>query len=126
MPLSQRVARFNRRVTNRVTGLIADRAPGFAIVHHTGRRSGRAFATPVNAFRDGDDYLIALTYGAEADWVKNTLAAGGCEIVTRGQRVRLTNPRIITDAGMGWAPLPVRLVLRAIHAPQYLRLTRAT
>ncbi len=125
MPIAYRVARFNRRVTNRVTGLIADRAPGFAILHHTGRRSGKAYATPINAFRDGNDYLFALTYGAETDWLKNVLAAGGCEIVTRGQRIRLTNPRILADAGIGWAPLPVRLVLRAIHAPQYVRMTRA-
>jgi deazaflavin-dependent oxidoreductase (nitroreductase family) len=123
MPLSHRIARFNRRVTNRVTGLIADRAPGFAIVHHTGRRSGRAFSTPVTAFRAGDDYIIALTYGSDADWVKNVLAADGCEIVTRGQRIRLAHPRVISDARMVWAPLPIRLVLRAIHAPQYLRLT---
>lgn len=125
MPIAYRVARFNRRVTNRVTGLVADKLPGFAILHHVGRRSGKAYTTPINAFRDGKDYIFALTYGAETDWLKNVLAAAGCEIVTRGQRIRLTNPRILADADMGWAPLPVRLVLRAIHAPQYVRMTRA-
>ncbi|HEX8731713.1 MAG TPA: nitroreductase family deazaflavin-dependent oxidoreductase [Ktedonobacterales bacterium] len=125
MPLSASVARFNKRVANRVTRLFADRAPWFAILHHTGRRSGKAYAMPINTFRDGDDYLFALTYGADTDWLKNVLAAGGCEIVTRGQRIRLTNPRLVTDASAGWAPLPVRLVLRAIHAPRYLRMTRA-
>ena len=25
-------------------------------------------------------YVIALTYGPDADWVKNVLAAGGCEL----------------------------------------------
>jgi len=105
--------------------MFADTAPGFAVLYHVGRRSGRAFSTPVNAFRDGADYIIALTYGPDADWVKNTLAAGGCEIVTRSQRIHLTNPRIITDLKRGWAPFPVRLVLGLIHAPHYLRLTRA-
>lgn len=125
MPLSVNVARFNRRVTNRLTGMFADTAPGFAIVHHVGRRSGRSFSTPVNAFSDGGDYLIALTYGADADWVKNVLAAGGCEVVTRGQRIRLIQPRIVTDLERRWAPLPVRLVLGLINAPQYMRLTQA-
>ena len=31
-----------------------------------------------------DGYLLALTYGPDSDWVKNVLAAGGCELVTRG------------------------------------------
>ena len=124
MPASRNVARFNRRVTNRITGRFADRLPGFAIVHHVGRTSGRAFSTPINAFRDGNDYIIALTYGSDSDWVKNVLATGGCEIVTRGQRIRLTNPRIITDEGRQWAPPFVRQVLGLINAPQYMRLTR--
>ena len=37
MPLSRRVAHFNRRVTNRLTRHIAWWAPGFAIVTHVGR-----------------------------------------------------------------------------------------
>ncbi len=68
-------------------------------------------------------YIIALTYGSESDWVKNVLAAGSCELQTRGRRVRLSDPRIDTDDSKGWAPLPVKLVLDLIHAPQYLRLS---
>lgn len=124
MPLSASVARFNRHVTNRVAGLFADRAPGFAILHHIGRRSGKPYAIPVKVFRDGDDYLVALTYGVNTDWLKNVLVAGGCEIVTHSQRIRLTDPRVVTDASMGWAPLPDRLILRLIRAPDYLRMTR--
>ena len=124
MALSQRIARFNRRVTNRITRPVADRLPGFAIVIHRGRKSGRTYRTPVNAFRDGNDYIFALTYGHETDWVRNVQAAGGCEIVTRGRRVRLINPRLVADPGRRWAPPPVRLVLGLIDAPQYLRLTR--
>ena len=78
-PLSQRVARFNRRVTNRITRPFADRLPRFGIVIHIGRTSGRTYRTPVNVFRDGNDYIIALTYGAETDWVCSVQAAGGCQ-----------------------------------------------
>jgi len=125
MALPQWLARFNRRATNRVTGTFADRLPWFALLIHTGRRSGRVYRTPINAFRDGDDYIIALTYGPDTDWVRNVRAAGACEIVTRGRHVRLTNPRIIADPSRRWAPLPVRLALGLIDAPQYMRLTRA-
>ena len=33
--------------------LIAGRAPGFGIIHHVGRKSGRRYETVVNVFRDG-------------------------------------------------------------------------
>jgi hypothetical protein len=46
MPISKRVARFNLHVTNRVTRRFAGRMPGFAIVTHVGRRSGRVYRTP--------------------------------------------------------------------------------
>lgn len=124
MPLSHRVARFNRRVTNRITGPFASRLPGFAILYHIGRRSGRVFATPINIFRDGDDYIIALTYGPDTDWVKNVRAAGGCEVLTRGQRIRLVNPRIAADGVRRWAPPFVRFALGLADVPHSLRLTR--
>jgi deazaflavin-dependent oxidoreductase (nitroreductase family) len=123
MALPRALARFNRRVTNRVTRVFAGHLPGFALVVHTGRRSRRTYRTPVNAFWDGNDYLIALTYGAATDWVRNVQAAGGCELVTRGQRIRLINPRLVADPSRRWAPLPLRVILRLIGASEYLRLT---
>lgn len=29
----------------------------------------------MNVFRDGEDYLFALTYGSDVQWVKNVMAA---------------------------------------------------
>ncbi|MFG1711043.1 nitroreductase family deazaflavin-dependent oxidoreductase [Nonomuraea sp. M3C6] len=80
MPLPEAVARFNRTVTNRVTMPFAGRLPGLAVVHHKGRRSGRSYKTPVSIFRRPDGYVAALTYGPDRDWVKNVIAAGGCEL----------------------------------------------
>ena len=48
-------------------------------------------------FATEDGYLFALTYGPDTDWVKNVLAAGGCELRTRGRAVRLTSPRLYHD-----------------------------
>jgi len=120
LPIPRSISRFNRRFTNPLALRVAGCLPGFAIVRHIGRKSGRAYRTPVNAFRTDDGYIIALTYGSESDWVKNVLAAGSCELQTRGRRVRLFNPRIETDESKGWAPLPVKLILDLIHAPQYV------
>jgi deazaflavin-dependent oxidoreductase (nitroreductase family) len=123
MPASRKVAQFNKRFLNRLFLRVAGRLPGFGIVGHVGRRSGRAYRTPVNVFRTDDGYLIALTYGSEADWVKNVLAAGSCELLTRGRRVSLSNPCIETDEAKSWAPLPVRFILNRIDAPEYMLLS---
>ena len=74
------VAAFNLAVTNRITSRFAGRLPGFGIVTHVGRKSGKVYRTPVNVFRAPEGFLIALTYGRESEWVRNVLAAGGCEL----------------------------------------------
>ena len=123
MPAPRRIARFNKDFTNRLTLRVAGYLPGFAIVSHVGRKSGRPYRTPVNAFRTDGGYIIALTYGAQSDWVKNVLAAGSCELQTRGGQVCLFDPHIVTDDSKDWAPLLVRLILGLIDAPQYMRLS---
>lgn len=123
--LPRGLARFNRVVTNRVTGPFAALFPAFGVVAHTGRKSGRTYRTPVNAFRTRDGYVVPLTYGPEAEWVRNVLAAGGCELITRGNRVRLTDPRVVRDETRRCVPPPVRAALKAAGARDFLFLTRA-
>jgi deazaflavin-dependent oxidoreductase (nitroreductase family) len=125
MALGRRMATFNRHVTNRVLGGVATRLPGFGVVLHVGRRSGRAYRTPVNVFRTPGGYLLALTYGSGAEWVKNVLAANGCELVTRGRTVRLGSPRLIRDERRERVPLPVRMVLRLTRVSEFLELDLA-
>lgn len=123
MVLSARLARMNRRGLNRITGRIAHRLPGFGIVHHVGRRSGRALATPLNVFRKpGRGFVVALTYGPDTDWLKNVNAAGGCTITTRGVSHRLVNPRVITDPSLTGMPAFVRFILRRNGVQQFLHL----
>jgi deazaflavin-dependent oxidoreductase (nitroreductase family) len=120
MTLPKSVARFNRVATNRVTGMFAGRVPGFAMVVHRGRRSGREYRTPVNVFRRSGGYRFALTYGADTDWVRNVLAAGGCRIRTVGRDVSLSDPRLGSDPQVSWPPWPVRKILRATGSIEYL------
>lgn len=121
MPAPRWMARFNRRFTNRLTGTFSPVLPGFGVVLHEGRRSGRSYRTPVNVFRTRDGYLVALTYGAESDWVRNVLAHGGCELLTRGRRIRCRNPRVVHDEGRRGVPPPVRIPLRALRVTEFLQ-----
>ena len=126
MPIPRRVARFNRRVANRFVGPVLSRMPGFGRVHHRGRKSGRVYSTPVKLFRRGQDIVVTLPYGPGSDWVKNVLAAGGCEITTRGHRVYLDNPVVFTDDGRTAMPALTRAVLSRVGATEFLALTPAS
>jgi deazaflavin-dependent oxidoreductase (nitroreductase family) len=111
---------LNLKVTNPVLGHVAKRAPGFAIVTHVGRRSGVTRSNPVNLFQHGDELVIALTYGADSQWVKNVLAAGGCEVLTRGRTLGLIEPRLVHDPSRALVPPPVRLALSALGVEDFL------
>jgi len=125
MAIPRAVARINRDVTNHVSRPLARHLPGFAVVTHVGRRSGRTYRTPVNMFRDGERYVFALTYGADSQWVKNVMAAGSCEVRTQGSTVRLCEPRIFTDPDRRLVPAPVRLVLRILDVSDFLSMRPA-
>jgi deazaflavin-dependent oxidoreductase (nitroreductase family) len=125
MPIPKAVGRWNKAGLNRVTRHIAPWMPGFGVIVHRGRRSGRRYQTPVNVFGAGDGYVIALTYGADADWVKNVLAAGGCELRTRGQTVRLGSPRVFHDESRASIRPAERQMLRLLGVADFLSLTPA-
>ncbi|HEX3789236.1 MAG TPA: nitroreductase family deazaflavin-dependent oxidoreductase [Pseudonocardiaceae bacterium] len=122
MVLPKSVARFNRRATNRIIGRFADRLPTFGVIVHVGRKSGRKYRTPVSVFPTEGGYLVALTYGPETDWVRNVLAAAGCQLVTRGRTVRLGTPELVHDPSRRGVPVAVRQVLRLINATDFLSL----
>jgi deazaflavin-dependent oxidoreductase (nitroreductase family) len=122
MPLPGWLARFDRRVVNRLTRPFAAWLPGFAVVGHTGRRSGRRYGTPVNLFRSGDAYVIALSYGPESDWVRNVIAAGGCVVRTRGGTTHLEDPRIVTDPSATLVPRAIRPILKATRCTDFMEL----
>ena len=120
VPIPLRVARWNRAALNRLTTPLLRWLPGFGVVHHVGRRSGRPYRTPVNLFPTGDGYVIALTYGRDTDWLRNVLAAGGCEIETRGRRVTCTAPRVFHDESRRAIRLPERPVLGLLGVSDFL------
>lgn len=123
MPIPRVVTRANRRVLNpllmrHIAGVI----PPLMLVRHTGRRSGRQYETPIMAFRHGEGFVIALTYGPGTDWQRNFEAAGTMEAVQRGQAWRLTRPRLI-HGPPGSQPLPriVRFALTMLRVDNFIK-----
>ena len=60
-----------------------------------GRRSGRAYQTPVVAVAHHDAFLIAPPYGERTDWLQNVLDKGSATLVTRGQTYEVDKPEVI-------------------------------
>ena len=120
MPIPRFVRQWNKFGLNRVTVHIAPWMPGLGVIVHRGRRSGHIYKTPVTPFPTDDGYVIALTYGPDTDWVKNVLAAGGCELRTRGHATRLTSPRLYHDESRRGIRPVERQVLRLIGVADFL------
>jgi deazaflavin-dependent oxidoreductase (nitroreductase family) len=117
------LAKINIAVTNRITGRFAGCLPGFGILTHVGRKSGKVYRTPINVFRGSNGFIIALTYSRQSEWVKNVLAAAGCELQTRGKKYQLAAPKVVCDPTRKRFPFPVRLVLRLVGADEYMELS---
>jgi deazaflavin-dependent oxidoreductase (nitroreductase family) len=114
------LAKINIAFTNRITSLFAGWLPGFGILTHVGRKSGKVYRTPVNVFRASNSFIIALTYSSQSEWVKNVLAAAGCELKTRGKKYQLSSPKVVRDPTRQRFPFPVRIVLRIVGADEYM------
>jgi deazaflavin-dependent oxidoreductase (nitroreductase family) len=123
MPIPDRMRQVNKVALNKVTRQLAPWLPGLGVVVHRGRTSGRQYRTPVNVFpRPGGRYVLALTYGPDTDWVKNVIAAGGCELLTRGSHIELTEPRLFHDEARSEIRVVERAILGLLHVYDFLEL----
>lgn len=121
MALPRWLGRMNRVGLNHVTRRVAGWAPGFGIVEHEGRRSGRHYRTPVNLFPRDGGFVVALTYGPDADWARNVLHAGRADIRTRRHTRAVTNPRVVHDPERQAIPsMSVRTILRLLDVDHFL------
>jgi deazaflavin-dependent oxidoreductase (nitroreductase family) len=98
MQIPQWVARFNKYVTNPVQRLWAGYLPGFAVLEHVGRKSGKPYRTPLNVFTTDEGLAILLTYGPDRDWLKNVTAAGSAHMRRYGKTITVSEPRIVPKA----------------------------
>jgi deazaflavin-dependent oxidoreductase (nitroreductase family) len=96
-----------------------------SVISHVGRRSGRAYQTPVVAVAHDDSFLIALPYGERTDWLKNVLAQGSAALTTGGTTYQVDGPEVIpmAEATMYFRPKEQRLH-RQFHVESALRVRR--
>lgn len=115
--------RYNRLALRLHPAAVEKAAKTATVVHHTGRRSGRSYATPVWGVRCGQSFFIQLPYGTDVDWCRNLLAAGGCALEHHGVRYEAVAPVIVPAAeARPHLPPATRRMQRLIGAESYLRL----
>lgn len=123
---SDRRARFNRRVTNRLFRPVSGYLPIWSIVEHTGRHSGRTYRTPVSAFTTRDGVAVLLPYGRQRDWVKNLQSAGGGRVKFEGRTFAVDQPRIVpTTEALPQLRAPWRQLMARAGVEHTLLLRRA-
>jgi deazaflavin-dependent oxidoreductase (nitroreductase family) len=70
---------------NRATRRAARSGHGpFSLIRHVGRKTGKAYETPVMLARTADGFVAELTYGPDVAWYRNIVAAGQCAVVYKG------------------------------------------
>jgi len=124
-PRTRSVVRSIARFVNPVVLRIAGRRwmPILGILHHRGRNSGRVYATPLGMRRLGDRFVMPRTFGENAAWYRNVLAAGGGVATYLGTDYTLVEPEVIDYATAAPAfPRYERLQFRLIGINEYLRL----
>lgn len=100
--------------------------PIFSVVEHVGRKSGRRYAAPIAARRTADWFVISLAFGAQVDWYRNLVAAGGGTIRWRDRAYRVTAPaRIDTATGLAAFHPIQRFLLRIAGVDGFVRLSDA-
>jgi deazaflavin-dependent oxidoreductase (nitroreductase family) len=95
-PVVNTVRRFDSRVLNPRQMETAGQPGAFAqILRHTGRTSGRSYETPLGIEPTDDDFVIALVYGDDTQWLRNVLAAGSAEVVVDGRTYPVSRPEVV-------------------------------
>jgi deazaflavin-dependent oxidoreductase (nitroreductase family) len=110
-----------KHTLNRWTAASARSGRGpFALVRHTGRKSGKVFETPIVVAPTTGGFVAELTYGEDVNWYRNVVAAGGCELVVHGvtHRVVAVEP-YPRDAGLRAYGNPRALVLRLLRRQDF-------
>jgi deazaflavin-dependent oxidoreductase (nitroreductase family) len=98
--------------------------PLWAILRHTGRTSGKTYATPVAALATPDGFLIPLPFGDATQWAKNLLAAGRGSIRFAGREHQIAEPRIVDREGVALLPPPVRFLAARFGIRQFVLVRR--
>lgn len=90
------VRTFNKHLLNPAMMHLAGRKHWYAaVIRHTGRRSGKNYATPVVADRVAGGFVIPLPYGTDVDWLRNVLAAKRATVTVDGETYDVVDPVVV-------------------------------
>lgn len=126
--IKDRLRHINKRIVNPIALSFAGRLfSPYAIVQHTGRRSGKLYTTPVVAIEMYPYVYVPLPYGTETDWCRNVIVAGVATLVNKGRALKVHRPEILDAEGIeGVFPPWIRYLLDRAETDHYLRLVRAS
>ena len=112
--LPDRMRYVNKHVTNRVLRGFTNLSHGpFAIIYHTGRKSGKPYETVIWVWKMREGFVIALTLGQEVDWYRNMKAAGGGAVYWHKRLYQVGKPELVdTEKGLTAFPAFFRLLFR--------------
>jgi deazaflavin-dependent oxidoreductase (nitroreductase family) len=69
--------------------------PLYGVIEHRGRRSGKAYRTPVVVRPTSDGFIVPMPWGERTDWYRNVRAAGECIIRWKGRDYPMVQPELI-------------------------------
>lgn len=120
-----RVRIINKHFTNKVLiHICGKRIRHFAILIHTGRKSGIQYRIPIISEPLDNGFVFALTYGRKVDWLANVMAYGGCSLVWKKKEYQLTSPEWLdVKTGLSAFPAIFRPALRMAKIQDFLKLS---
>jgi deazaflavin-dependent oxidoreductase (nitroreductase family) len=115
------VQRIHQRLYDSGRGWIVGRL--ILLLRHTGRRSGKAYATPMQYERIGDTYCVGSARGRQADWFRNIEANPHVELAVGRRRFKalaepVTDPQRVADFlayRLKHHPLMIGLMMKFAH-----------
>ena len=117
--------RFSRLFNPLQMRTAGSRGASTSVIRYVGRKSGRAYATPVDAVATEDGFVIALPYGSRSNWVRNVVVSGTATIVGDGHAYPVDRPELIPleTVATRFSPSDQRS-LRLFRVDQCLRVRR--
>jgi deazaflavin-dependent oxidoreductase (nitroreductase family) len=119
--LKRRYLSVLNNTLNRATRRAARSGHGpFSLIRHVGRKTGKAYETPVMLARTPDGFVAELTYGPDVAWYRNIVAAGKCVVVYKGAEhsIDRIEPCSVQD-GLRAFGYPRALILRLLRRQEF-------
>jgi hypothetical protein len=101
--------------------------PLYAILRHTGRKSGKRYAVPIVTFPTQDGFVSPLPFGEATQWMQNLFAGGG-GIRWRASEYTIDRPELVDldhAAVVDAVPAILRAAARRLGILRWVRVRRS-